>query len=808
MPTAKFAQLVLPLICFVLGANLLLAQDITLTGKVSDSEGNPVGLASVFIMKTADSTLVSGVSADDDGQYKLTHITAGTYLIQASYISKLSEYRRIEVEKDTGLRPLIIEGSVEELEEVVVAAGKPRIKRLADRLVFDVKNSVVSNNNSWDILKKTPGVLSIGDRIMVRNQAPTLFLNGRKLQLTPDEVQDLLQGLDGQNISSIEIIHAPSAKYDASDAPILNIVTDKAVSTGYKGNLSGRYTQAVFSKFGFSTGHYYKTDKVNLFANYSINPAKKLKKDWGYAHFEDENGVNFTNWDSDFERVTKSLSQNIGTILDIETSEKGSLNFTGNLAFSPSTIDKTRTLVDMTNGVGTLDSLQSTQSRLDTHTSNLGLDLTYVHQMSDMGAELRFNTHLTLFDDHRDQGVSSDYLNAGGDLINEVDFATQAEKDIQIFTAQVDYSTPWGESRFETGLKTSHIDSESGIDYFNLMGGTSTLIPGLSDLYNYKERTHAGYVNLAHEWEKWSFSGGLRLEYIDASGESNQVTEINEQEYLELFPTFQLGHKPNANHSFVFDYSRRIERPRYQDLNPFAYFINENQFSLGNPNLRPSFTHNFNFNYTLKDTYSFDLYYRDNGHEIAGLAFQDNERVRIVTEQQNILGSRSYGLDVTWAQSFTDFWYSYLYGSIFWEEQDFLATQSGNMAYTNDIQAYYIAWSNFLTLSKDSSWRGEVSLVYLSNYLTGTYIIEAGTNLTLGVVKSFWNDRATLSITGEDVLNTYNAWARADFLNQDHGYKARIEQQLIRVGFTYKFGNFRLNDNRRELEKEELDRLE
>src|SRR5690606_36057496 len=245
----------------------------------------------------------------------------------------------------------------------------------------------------------------------------------------------------------------------------------------------------------------------------------------------------------------------------------------------------------------------------------------------------------------------------------------------------------------------------------------------------------------------------------------------------------------------------------YNDLNPFRLFFNEYDFLEGNPDLQASFSHNFNLNYTLDSEYFFDLYYRDNGSNIAYLVFQDNDQQSLVELKRNVLESKSYGLDFTLSKSILPLWSLYAYTSIYHEEETFLATQSGNVPHTNSVDGLYAYLANYLTLSKDGSFSGEVTLTYRSEVLLGSYVSDRQLNLGLGLCKTLLDNRIVLSLAAEDVLGTYVPTYRSRYLNQDNFYRKRPETQLVRFGFTYNFGNFRLEDNQRSIDKKERDRL-
>jgi len=150
----------------------------------------------------------------------------------------------------------------------------------------------------------------------------------------------------------------------------------------------------------------------------------------------------------------------------------------------------------------------------------------------------------------------------------------------------------------------------------------------------------------------------------------------------------------------------------------------------------------------------------------------------------------------------------YSYISIFHEDETFLALQSDALSYKNEFNGAYVDLTNYLTLSKDGSLKGELGFVYLSGFLAGSYQMEESTNLTLGFRKSFLDNRAVLSVSANDLLGKFNAYNVSNYLNQDNRCLATPETQYVRFGFTYKFGNFRLEDNQRDIDKIERERLE
>lgn len=783
-------------------------QTFKITGRVVDEQNQTIPYANILLLQANDSTFVQGTSANGEGFFELLEVEPDLYLLQASYVGRGSEPRALDIAKDVSLGALVIPQENNVLDEVVVTAQRPKLQRLPDRLVFSVENTVVSQGTSWDILKSTPGVIVNQEELLIRGQNATVYLNDRKVQLSGQEVQDLLQGLSGTNIKSVEVIANPPASYDAEGGPILNIVTSKNIVPGYKGSINGTFTQAVFPKFSAGTSHYYKTDKLNLFANYTINPKKELKKTKKGINFIDDSNTVFSFWDTDYNQTDKSQSQNASFILDYDFDEKNSLNITSNLLFNLDQEQETFLNNEIWNAQAQLDSTFTTQNNANMDNTNLAFDLTYVHKLKKPGAKLRANGHYTLYNGESFQRLASNYFDADGTFLRGFGFDSNTDQEIKIFTGQLDYSTPIGNASFETGAKISSIASENNVNFFNFNGSNNTVDSSQSDLYTYDENVYAAYVSFVKNWEKWSMKLGIRGELTDAEGRSHTLNETNTQDFFEPFPSLYVLYSPTDEHSFSFDYGRNVTRPKYNDLNPFRFFYNENDYEEGNPGLRPSFSNNFNFNYTLNSEYFFDVYYRDNGGNIAYLVFQDNDNQTLVELKKNVLESKSYGLDFTLSKSILPAWYMYAYTSIFHEEETFLAEQSGNVPYTNEVNGLYAYVGNYLTLSKDGTFTGEITGTYISKFLFGSYVSDEQFNLTVGLRKTLFDNKITLSLAAEDILEQYVPTYRSQYLNQDNFYRRRPETQFIRFGFTYNFGNFRLEDNQRGIDKKERERLQ
>lgn len=792
---------------FILVAILLLrsvvAQDLTISSKVVDIERRPIAFANVVVVDE-DQKLVYGTITDDNGAFTITELESKSYILKVSFVGYEDYESEVFALTANKIIPdIILKQGNESLDEVLITAKKPTINRLADRLVFNVENTIFSAGSTLDIVKRTPGVVVNQGNITIRNEGVTIYLNDRKVQLDSEEVQSLLDGLGGEIIKSIEVIPNPPARYDAEGGPVLNIIASKAVSVGYKGSATARGTYGIFAKHAFSTSHYYKSEKINLFFNYGFNPSKSSFQTDTFITYRNQNEE--TDWTQDFERINRSQTHTANLILDYQLTEKSLLSFSAIGLYDPNVTDAATSTTDI------ISNLQdpffiTTNSDLNSERTNIALDATFTKTLEK--GELRANVHMTNFSRERDQRLNSVYTDQGNTTFRNVQFESTSFQDIEIYTGQIDYTTTLGTVAIEAGAKASVIDSRSVIDFPTIIDdGNSGLDEAQNDDFLYDENIFAGYVSVAKDWDKWSVKGGLRVEQTNSTGTSLALDVINDLDYLEFFPTAYAQYTLSEKHSFSIDYSRRLLRPRYQDLNPFAYFLNENSFNEGNAQLIPAFSNRFNLNYTLLGEYSFDAYWRDNGEDILTLPFQDNERQVLRSSKQNALDSRSWGLDFTHGRSVAAWYYLYTIMSAFHEENTFVAQESGGVEQTTEVDGFYAYVGNYLSLNKSRTLTAELSAEYFSKFIFGSYIRDNVITLNFGVQKTFWNKRGILKITANDILGEANAILRSQYLNQDNSFISIPETQNLQIGFTYKFGNFKLSDNNREIEKEEIDRL-
>ena len=795
------------LISFFLAPFVSFAQSGNITGKVVDDQQRAVPYANVLLLKAADSTFVKGAVSEENGEILFAEISSGTYLIKASFVGFKESYSSpFELKDQIRIPDLILQENSEALDAVTVNYRKPTIDRKVDRMVFNVENTAISSGTTFDILQRTPGVIVNQGQLLVKNRPAQVYINDRKVYLTNEELQQLLEGFAGVNVKSVEVITTPPARYDAEGGAILNIVTSKNLSIGYKGSINASNTVGIKPKYNAGTSQYYKTDWLNAFASYNFNSRFDVKTDEGFVQFYNPNGSEKATWEDLFQRETRTISHSLNTILDFTLSETEMLSFTANILHTPKANSDISGRTETYNPQGQLDSLYTTQSRLENQRDNLLFNLNYEKQLGENGATLSANANYIDYTDDQMQSVATRYFGSQGNLINSNVFNTIPTQKSQIYTGQLDYSGNLGKWSFEAGAKYSGINSESRQEFFNTAGNVSDADAILNDNFDYTEGIYASYFSFAKDWEKWSFKAGLRGEYTDANGNSRTLGVVNTQEYLELFPTAYLMYAAADNHSFALDYSRRIDRPRFQSLNPYRYFLNENNFQEGNPNIQPAIANKVKLSYSFKNKLSFELYWDRIDNAMSRLPFQDNENLSLRSVNTNLNYEQQYSLDVIYSEFVNNWMWMSVYASFFNLENEFVALEDNNSLVQKEINGLYIETLNYLIINP--TLNVAISNNFTSNFLVGSYEYDRPQyRLNVDIQKRFLDGRLIVNLSSEDIFNTNNIPLTSRYLNQNNTFFAMPESQKIRVGVRYNFGNFKLSDNNRNTSVEEETRL-
>ncbi|HCV80730.1 MAG TPA: TonB-dependent receptor, partial [Zunongwangia profunda] len=464
-------------------------------GQIVDKENQPVSFANVVLLNAKDSvSVIKGMISEDDGSFLFEEIENRPYVLKISFLGFADYIKRFEVEGNTNLGKIELQETSNSLDEVTVKARKPKIERKIDRISFNVENSVISSLNTYEILKRTPGVIVSQGELLVKNRPATVYINDRKVYLSTAELEQLLSGLSGENVKSVEVITTPPARYEAEGSgAILNIVMSKNPSIGYKGSVNASNTVAVLPKYSLGTSQYYKTNNLNAFASYNFNANNIYKNDESNVTYFEPDGSENSTWLGDFERDTKNYAHSLNTILDFTLSEKSSLSLSANLNFTPKNDSDLNGQTDIYSASGSLDSLFTTDSRLENEAKNMLFNADFSTSLGENGAKLSAQVNYIRYDKDQDQDLNTTYFYGNGDEIRNNIIMTRAMQNSDIYTGQVDITTNMGSLPVETGIKYAGITSNSALDFYN---NTFALqVDELSDALDYDENIYAAYFS-------------------------------------------------------------------------------------------------------------------------------------------------------------------------------------------------------------------------------------------------------------------------------------------------------------------------
>ncbi len=789
---------------------MLLSQEFVVSGKVVDGADSALSFVNVLIYTSESEAVLKGTTTDDDGTFNLKGLNSGTYQFKFSYIGFADYIETFQISSNKNIGNIVLKENPEMLEETVVTGKLPTIKKTAGKLVFNVENTSLSTGSTMDLLKKTPGVVVIGENIQVKFSTPIVYINEKRVYLSSSEVAALLENTDASNIKSIEVITNPSSKYDAEAGTVLNIITSKSISIGYKGSVNATYEQAIYPKYRLGTSHFYKNNWLNLYASYTYGNRKEYKEDENYIRYFQPDEVSTKSiMETDFNRTTNIDNHNGNVVLDFTLDAKNTLSLSSNISISPDVNYHNNGETLIYNPQRQIDSTITTLSYVNFEKNNLTFSLDYNRKLDDEGSSLIASANYIYYDNIQDQSLSSDYFLANGDFSRNNSFFTNSAQKSNIFTAQTDISTAlWG-GTFDSGLKYSNIDTESLLDFFNTQNGTNVFNSMLSDDFNYKENIFAEYINYQKDWEKWNLTLGLRGEYTHIDAISRSLGNVNTQKYFDFFPSASFRYSINDNNGIGLSYSRSIERPRYESLNPFRYFITERNSTGGNPNLVPAIDDKITLTFDHKNKLFFELYYQNTENSLDVLTFQNNNNITLGNVDSNLIRSYQYAFDILYYNSITPWWWAQLSTSTFYLANEFYALQSTQDRYTNDTFGQYLMTNNNFKLSKDRSFSADLTGQYISNFVFGNRNFKNQFFVNASFRKEFWNKSASLTVGVDDIFNTLKDMSLVTrYYNQDNFYTANQEYRLLRVGFKYNFGNARLRDNNKQIQTDEGDRLQ
>ncbi len=781
------------LACFTTGKAQTAITSAKVTGSVVDAQG-PVGYTTVSIMRAKDSTIVAGTLTTEAGAFTFDHIRNGIYLVRAQGIGYQNTFSKpFSVSNNTPAItvPVIrMVSSNRTLGTVSVVAAKPLIEHQADKIVMNVAGSVLAAGNSaMDILERAPGVsVDKDDNISLRGkQGVTVMINDKLTYLSAQQLATLLRSTDGNSIQSIELITNPSAKYDAAgNSGIINIKLKKNKESGTNGSL--------IASGGFSA---YTNDNTTLTLNHKQG---NLNVFGSFNHGDNENGrdLNIMRTVSDSGKSTyfnqynymkhDNHWNNYRFGADYDLSSKNTIGFIVNGYFNTEQDDNDDNTY-IGSAPGEVDSLQKTPGVFKQSYKDFAINLNDRWKLDTAGQELNIDLDYSKFNNNSNNSyITTFFVTDGSQPPPQQFLQEQTPSTIDIHTAKADYSKPLSKTvNLEAGVKFSDVKTDNDLEAQKLQNGVYVNDTTKTNRFIYDEKIDAAYVNLKKSFKNTSVQVGLRAEYTQSRGDLVTQDSVAERKYLNLFPSFFLNHTFSDKNEMSFSYSRRIDRPSYEDLNPFVYYLDQYTYQKGNPFLRPQYTNNFELDYTYNKTLNVSLNYSHTGDAITEIILTNAATKATYQTTLNLQTQESYSLDVNSPYTISKWWSGNIELNVFDLQFRSDSLFGGNLS--DGKIAYQIKATQTFTFA---GIKAELFTRYNSSMIYGIYHLDPRWSNDIGFSKSFYQKKLNVKFAVTDVFNTWSNNLSANYQADNFAIRQKGQTRGARLTLTYNFGNSKI----------------
>lgn len=759
---------------------------------VLNDAGLPLQAASVHLLNE-DSTLLKAQGSDDSGNVEFKELQGNNYLLKITHAGYQPGYVNIKNLQQLPVynQRVILQPVAATLQDVTVTSKKPFVQFDPDKTVINVEAGITNAGSTvMDVLEKSPGITIGRDGTIIMKGKPQVMvlIDGKQTQLSGPELQAYLSGLSASQIDVIELIDNPGAKYDAAgNAGIINIKTKKIRQRGFNGSMSLSLGQGFYTKSNNSLNLNYRNGKINVYLNYGQRFGYEKMNMYALRKYFDVNGndslllrqPNFTK--------TNITAHNIKTGIDLFASNKTTfgLAFTG--TYMTRDVESFST-IDWMSPSYVIDSTINTWGTRDIDFTRSGVNFNVKHSFRS-GEEIAGDIDYIKFKITGGQFFQTQ-LNSPGSLIQ----ATRGDipSDLEIFTAKVDYSKRFKNYLWETGVKTASTNTDNLARYFYSDGNNWYDDLSRSNHFLYDENIHSIYSSIDAEKGKWHWQTGLRYEYTSykANQLGNTVVKDSafQKNYGSFFPTAFVSYSLDSNNNFTFRVGRRIDRPQFQNLNPFLITVNKYTFFGGNPFIKPQYTWNFELIHTYKQILSTGIsysYLKDYFSQIFIIdSNSSNVNKNIIIYTRGNVGSfHNLGATVTLQLPVTKWWnltsvvvYNHkVINGVVWEPIKAVVDQL-NISLNNQFQ-----------LKK--GWAAELSGYYQTNSQ-----IDLQESLTpqgemgAGISKQVLKNKGTLRLTIRDIFYTQNYSGYSQFQNSDEPFEVKWDSRVVRLTFNWRFG--------------------
>jgi iron complex outermembrane recepter protein len=782
---------------FFLAIQSIAQAPIKISGTVTDSKNKGIKAATISLLNAKDSSLVKADLSDTEGKFEITTIKAGEYLLAYSAIGYEKKYSKnyTVVDGQAVIADAIsLAEASKNLQGVAVVSKKPMIEVKADKTVFNVEQSInAQGSDALELLRKSPGVqVDNNENISMKGKSGVrVYVDGKMMQLDTKDLATYLKSINSNDIEAIEMISNPSAKYDASgNAGIVNIRLKKNKKFGTNGSTNLGFVQGFTPKGNGSINLNYRDKKVNIFGNAGGNIGINRNSIDLYRIQND------STYDQSSIMRNEDKSMNVKAGADFFINNKNTIGVLATTNFANSTANNAGATNIYYNPSNTFVKKLDATNTIPSKRTNANFNINYRYADTS-GREISLDTDYGFFRGTGRSYQPNIYRDENNIELYRVINRNYTPTDIDIFTAKIDIEQKLGKGKLGYGAKTAFVTTKNTFDFFNEIGGVSIKQLNRSNSFTYKENVNAAYANYQRQLNtKWSMQTGLRFEQTASDGDLTRADGIIQADnrvkrnYVNLFPSAAFTWNINQKHSLNLTYSRRIDRPTYQDLNPFENKLDELTFEKGNAFLRPQYTDNVEMTHTFMGFINTTVGYSF-VKDFATVTTDTAGNTSFI-QQKNLAQQQIVSFNVGTPTPIKKWWNGYVN---FWFNKQFYEGLIGDNKIKEQVPSFGGYLEQNFSFGKD--YAAEISGWFNGpSVWGGTWKTKSQGALDIGMQKQFLKKAATVKIAITDIFFTAPWKATTNFGGLYIRGRGNWESQTFRISFNYRFGSAQIKSAR------------
>jgi hypothetical protein len=777
-------------------------------GLFIDSRQKPIPFVAVVLYQLPDSTVIEQTTSDDKGRFRFSSPQYGRFFIKAHLMGfqKYESAPIVRTENTPSVQDLpkiqLLE-SENQLKTLTVTVKKPLVEIQDNKLVVNIANSTLAEGGSTlDVLSSSPGVSVDNDgTIFLKGKAAVrIFIDGKPTYLSAQDLAAMLRSMPSNQLETIEIMSNPPARYDAEgNAGVINIRTKKNQNDGTNGSINLSAGQGKLPKHSAGLTLNNRAAHLNTWLNYAF----AYREDWVNSRVNRQFKQTGQLFDQDLLSEYPNQIHNLRTGLDYEINKKNTVGLTLNLnGLSYKTL--ARNSSDFISRIGEKESNTLTETHNAILNQNGTLGLNYRGTLKKEGQTLGFDADFAQFKltDNQNYESAFTYYLPNRPATAEI-LRGAIRGDIRVVAVKTDYTHPLSKTAsFEMGLKSSFVTTDNDVVFRN---GDGQVDKSKTNHFQYRENINAAYLTFSKTLKNLRLNAGLRAEQTLAKGYQQTNDSSFRRHYWHFFPNIVLKHSLPKKQELTYSFSRRIDRPNYQDLNPFLFFFDNYTFVGGNSFLQPQLTSLFEITYAHPKNIILTINASRTTGVITRVLSQSDVAKTIFQTNLNLNTFDNYGLALTLPLKIAKFWQTNNTLNLFHNHYYGIYL---NTPFDNRLTSFALNSIQNITIGK--GWTGELSLNYNAPVAYGIFRYISNGAVSIGLQKSILKQQGTIRLNVRDLFYTQRRGADILYQNMAIHVRHAMDTRFATLAFNYRFGNAKVAParQRRTASEEERRRTE